>query len=199
MTNQFATEQFESTAKVLVTTNFYKADSDGQPRFDDNTGARFWSRAYGDGCIGIVVNIDKAQNIVKNGHDITDAIISNRATVRLSRDDFELLSDTTSEMSGIGTKFVIELEKEPHISRLEIKNSANGNNGVQTAVTLWGAIVSEPTPATSTLSEVGVDTSNHDDVVAALMEGKAQVAAQRERALGQNRAAREGMATSAAV
>ena len=181
MTNETPKSKWNTESRVLATILFYKRDKDGAARFNDDTGARFWSRNYGDGCVGLVAQIDEAQNVTKLGKDISNKLCGNRVTLRVDRQDFEELRDETRDYEGIGVQVILNLTREVHISRLNITNSLReGGNGVQTSITAWGDLVDYEL-AQATLTETGVD-GTIEDFEAALDEGRQQVKAQAEQA-----------------
>ena len=157
-----------------MTINFYKADVDGNPRYNEDTGARFWTKPAGDGSIRCLGRVDQAQHVAKTikgvSHDISSNLIGASVEIRLSKDDYKLLKNETKTMEAVGATFLIELSQEPIISRLTVKKSRRGRNGTKSSIALIGEIMSEEiSPATIKLVEVGVE-DNIDDVKAALAE-----------------------------
>ncbi len=167
-------QSFDLKPLVLVTVNFYKADADGNPRFNEETGARFWTKPAGDGSIRCLARVDQAQHVYKTikgtAHDISPNLIGTSVEIRLSKEDYKLLKSETKQLSGIGATFLVELSQEPMISRLDIKKSKRGRNGKKASIALIGEIMSEEIlPATAKLIETGV-AEDIADVKAALAE-----------------------------
>lgn len=178
-----------------VTATFYSRNSDGTIRYNETTGARFWSKPTNDGNWRMLVRIDRALNVIKNGDNISSFIEGKTADLRLSPEDYELLVDQASEYEvGSGIQFVIELETAPYFSELTISQSNRGRNGQVRSIALVGEIlVDEPiTPAMARLND-NVDVSSLDKIKehCALMDAQAKESLEQYR--GTNAAARAGV------
>ena len=193
-------QQFQNPSRVVVTVNFYKRDMDGNPTFNDETGARFWTAPTSDGAIRMVAKVDKAQGVTKKGMDISDAINGVTADLRLSREDFKLLKSECKTMDeGVGAQFIVELSKEPVFGQLNITKSRRGRNGVKKSMVITGVIAGdEIRPATATLTDT-VQLDSKEDILAHINEMKSEDVAQAEQARSnrQTEAAKAGMAEAA--
>lgn len=179
---------------VVVTVNFYKRDAEGNPTFNDETGARFWSAGTNDGSVRVIGKIDMAQNVIKNGNDISTLLGNKAVDLRLNREDYNLLKEETKTMSeGVGAQFIVELTKEPNFGQLTITKSKRGQNGNKKSLVMVGTIAGEEIlPAQASLTDsVKVDTL--DEIKAHLAEMDADQQMQAQQARSQSEAARQGL------
>lgn len=180
--------------RVVVTVTFYKRDTEGNPTFNDETGARFWSSGTNDGSVRVVARIDMAQNVIKKGHDISSLLGNKTVDLRLTREDYNLLKQETKSMEeGIGAQFIVDLTKEPNFGELTITQSKRGRNGQKKSLVIVGTIGGdEILPAQATLTDsVKVDTL--DDIKAHLAAMDEEQQQQSQEARAQSLAARQGL------
>lgn len=190
-------QQLAAQPRVVVTVTFYKRDTEGNPTFNDETGARFWSAGTNDGSVRVVARIDMAQNVIKKGHDISSLLGNKTVDLRLTREDYNLLKQETKSMDeGIGAQFIVDLTKEPNFGQLTITQSKRGRNGQKKSLVIVGNIGGdEILPAQATLTDtVKVDTL--EDIKAHLAEMDADQQEQAQQARAQSQAARQGLETA---
>lgn len=190
-------QQLTAQPRVVVTVTFYKRDNEGNPTFNDETGARFWSAGTSDGSVRVVARIDMAQNVIKNGHDISNLLGNKTVDLRLTREDYNMLKQEAKSMDeGVGAQFIVDLTKEPNFGQLNITNSKRGRNGVKKSMVIVGTIGGdEILPAQATLTDsVKVDTL--EDIKAHLAEMDQEQQDQAQQARAQSEAARQGLETA---
>ena len=176
MNNGLAFDQdFTQKSRVVVTVSFYKRDAEGNPTFNDETGARFWAAPMSDGTFRMPARVDKAQGVIKKGHDISAIIEGASVNLILDRDSYKLLKDESKSMDeGAGAQFIVELKKEINFGNLTITKSRRGQNGEQATMTICGELAGdEVRPAALTLTD-NVQLDTLDDIKAHVARIKQQ-------------------------
>ena len=192
-------QDFQQTSRVMVTVSFYKRDAEGNPTFNDETGARFWLAPLGDGSFRMPARVDKAQGVHKKGHDISTIIEGAQCNLILDRESVQLLKAETKSMDqGAGAQFIVELTKEINFGILTITKSRRGRNGERKSMTISGTLAGdEIRPAALTLTD-NVQLDSLDDIkahVAGIKQGQIDdLNASRN---AQTNSARAGMAEAA--
>lgn len=134
---------------------------------------RVWNRQCADGTVRLVGTITKISNVSHQGSAISnDQLAGLTAEVRVTRDQFEIITDNIADMIGGGVSILFEVG-EPSFSVLTV-------NGVETnSITFYSCGIEGMEVNMAAISSLGFESKSAMD--AWLMQTRAQNATRQSR------------------
>jgi hypothetical protein len=119
---------------------------------------RFWNKECSDGTVRLVGTVARTNNITRQGFPIAnDQLVDMTVEVRVTPDQFEIISDGAEGMVGAGLSVLFEVG-EPILSELTTANGEEVNSIVFYASSLLGMEVNH-----TYISGRGFDSKNEMD------------------------------------
>lgn len=119
---------------------------------------RFWNKECSDGTVRLVGTVARTNNITRQGFPIAnDQLVDMTVEVRVTPDQFEIISDGAEGMVGAGLSVLFEVG-EPILSELTTANGEEVNSIVFYAIALVGMEVNH-----TSISGRGFDSKNEID------------------------------------
>lgn len=119
---------------------------------------RFWNKECSDGTVRLVGTVTRTNNITRQGFPIAnDQLVDMTVEVRVTPDQFEIISDGAEGMVGAGLSVLFEVG-EPILSELTVYNGEEVNSIVFYAMALVGMEVNH-----TSISGRGFDSKNEMD------------------------------------
>jgi hypothetical protein len=119
---------------------------------------RFWNKPCSDGSVRLVGTVARTNNITRQGFPIAnDQLVDMTVEVRVTPDQFEIITDGAEDMVGGGVSILFEVG-EPSLSELTTANGEEVNSIVFYAKSLLGIEVNQ-----TAIGSLGFETKEKMD------------------------------------